>query len=144
MRIRNKKTGEIIRFYDGIPLNGEDYDSLAELTDEWEDYTQKEPLPLEGGMSEKQNDEPLSWEFQNNLGYVSEVGIYAEDKAIEIVDMVGVSSLLKDQIDGDDAVDKVGNYLVRLTTKNRKSIRIDVCKPEVDHSNERANCYTIG
>lgn len=38
MRLRNKKTGEIIRFYDGITLNGEDYDSLAELNDEWEDY----------------------------------------------------------------------------------------------------------
>ena len=37
MRLRNKKTGEIIRFYDGITLNGEDYDSLAELNDEWED-----------------------------------------------------------------------------------------------------------
>lgn len=37
MRLRNKKTGEIIRFYDGISLNGEDYDSLAELNEEWED-----------------------------------------------------------------------------------------------------------
>lgn len=66
------------------------------------------------------------------------------DKAIEIADMVGVSSLLKDQIDGDDVVDKVGNYLVRLTTKNRNSIGIDVWKPKVDTSNDRANCYTIG
>ena len=66
------------------------------------------------------------------------------DKAVEIVQMVGVSSLLKDQIDGGDVVDKIGNYLVRLTTKNRNSIGIDVWKPNVDHSNERANCYTIG
>ena len=42
MRLRNKKTGEIIRFYDGITLNGEDYDSLYELNEEWEDV--KEPL----------------------------------------------------------------------------------------------------
>lgn len=66
------------------------------------------------------------------------------DKAVEIVQMVGVSSLLKDQIDGGDVVDKIGNYLVRLTTKNRNSISIAVWKPQVDHSNERANCYTIG
>jgi len=84
MKLRNKKTGEIIRFYDGITLNGEDYDSLAELNEEWEDCAQKEPLPLCGGMSDGQNDEPLSWEFQNNLGYVGEVGIYAEDKEVGI------------------------------------------------------------
>lgn len=41
MKLRNKKTGEIIRFYDGITLNGEDYDSLAELNEEWEDCPQK-------------------------------------------------------------------------------------------------------
>ena len=44
MKLRNKKTGEIIRFYDGITLNGEDYDSLAELNEEWEDYMPKAPL----------------------------------------------------------------------------------------------------
>ena len=44
MKLRNKKTGEIIRFYDGITLNGEDYDSLAELNEEGEDYEPKEPL----------------------------------------------------------------------------------------------------
>lgn len=44
MRLRNKKTGEIIRFYDGISLNGEYYDSLAGLNEEWEDYTPVEPL----------------------------------------------------------------------------------------------------
>jgi hypothetical protein len=35
-------------------------------------------------MDEKQNDKPLSWEFQNNLGYVGEVGIYAENKEVRI------------------------------------------------------------
>ena len=43
MRLRNKKTGEIIRFYDGITLNGEDYDSLYEINAEREDY---EPVEL--------------------------------------------------------------------------------------------------
>ena len=66
------------------------------------------------------------------------------DKAVELVGMVGVSSLLKEQIDGDDVIDKVGNYLICLTTKNRKSIGIDVWKPKGDHSNDWANCYTLG
>ena len=35
-------------------------------------------------MSEKQNDERLSWEFQNNLGYVGVVCICAEDKEVRI------------------------------------------------------------
>lgn len=35
-------------------------------------------------MREKQNDEQLFWEFPNNLGYVGEVGIYAEDKEVGI------------------------------------------------------------
>ena len=35
-------------------------------------------------MSEKQNDERLSWEFQNNLGYVGGVEIYAKDKEVAI------------------------------------------------------------
>lgn len=52
------------------------------------------------------------------------------DKAVEIVDMVGVRNLLKEQIDGDDVIDKVGDCLVYLTTKNRTSIGIDVWKPK--------------
>ena len=35
-------------------------------------------------MSEKQNDKPLSWAFQNNLGYVCGVEIYAKDKKVGI------------------------------------------------------------
>lgn len=52
------------------------------------------------------------------------------DKAVEIVEQVGVSSLLADQIGGDDVIEKIGSSLVRLTTKNRKSIGIDVWRPE--------------
>lgn len=35
-------------------------------------------------MKEEQNDKPLSWEFQNTLGYVGGVNIYAEDKEVGI------------------------------------------------------------
>lgn len=66
------------------------------------------------------------------------------DKAVKIVAMVGVDNMLKNQIDGDDSLVGFEDSMIYLTTKNRKSIGIDVWKPEVDHSNERANCYTIG
>lgn len=56
MKLRNKKTGEIIddvqyRNYSlpngfGFRMNGKEweYHSLAELNEEWEDYEEKEPL----------------------------------------------------------------------------------------------------
>ena len=59
MRLRNKKTGEIVEplstgpidlyFYPNEYKGGDDieretYQSLAELNDEWEDYKPKEPL----------------------------------------------------------------------------------------------------
>ena len=30
------------------------------------------------------NDNPLSWEFQNNLGYVGGVDIYKKDKEVDM------------------------------------------------------------
>lgn len=53
MKLRNKRTGEVVvevnkiglvwnRF--GMPADIGQYDSLAELNEEWEDYTPKEPL----------------------------------------------------------------------------------------------------
>lgn len=44
MRLRNKKTGEIISCYRSLILNGKDYTSLAELNEDWEDYEPKVPL----------------------------------------------------------------------------------------------------
>ena len=35
-------------------------------------------------MKHKETDEPLSWEFQNNLGYVGGVNICAKDKKVGI------------------------------------------------------------
>lgn len=35
-------------------------------------------------MSEKQNDEPLSWEFQNELGYLCGIDICTKDKRVGI------------------------------------------------------------
>lgn len=50
MKLRNKKTGEIIEGKIEIPSYGEyawrqyNFDSIAELNKDWEDYTPKEPL----------------------------------------------------------------------------------------------------
>lgn len=54
MKLRNKKTGEIVNrwfvaceYKDGARFSVADkpvFDSLAELNEEWEDYTPKEPL----------------------------------------------------------------------------------------------------
>lgn len=59
MKLRNKKTGEVVEAFEGGPidlyfyLNGhkggdefdrKTYNSLSELNDEWEDYAPKEPL----------------------------------------------------------------------------------------------------
>lgn len=43
MKLRNKKTGEIIESFDTY-LWDYRYSSLAELNEEWEDYTPQEPL----------------------------------------------------------------------------------------------------
>ena len=53
------------------------------------------------------------------------------DKAVEIVGRVGVNNMLKDQINGDDIIVRAGDCAVFLTTKNRKSIGIDVWKPRM-------------
>ena len=50
MKLRNKKTGEIIYgkieipFYDEYVWRQYNFNSLAELNEEWEDYTPQEPL----------------------------------------------------------------------------------------------------
>ena len=53
MKLRNKKTGEVVVEINkiglvwnkyGMPAEIGQYDSIAELNEEWEDYTQKEPL----------------------------------------------------------------------------------------------------
>ena len=66
MKLRNKKTGEVVvevnkiglvwnRF--GMPADIGQYDSLAELNEEWEDYAPKEPLIKDGDA----RDAVFSW-----------------------------------------------------------------------------------
>lgn len=52
MKLRNKKTGDVVEIYRiglvwnvyGMPAEIGQYNSLAELNEEWEDYEPKEPL----------------------------------------------------------------------------------------------------
>ena len=52
MKLRNKKTGEVVEINKiglvwnkyGMPAEIGQYDSIAELCDEWEDYKPQEPL----------------------------------------------------------------------------------------------------
>lgn len=66
MKLRNKRTGEVVvevnkiglvwnRF--GMPADIGQYDSLAELNDEWEDYKPTEPLINDEGA----RDAVFSW-----------------------------------------------------------------------------------
>ena len=79
MRLRNKKTGEVVEAFEGGPidlyfyLNGhkggnefdrKTYQSLSELNDEWEDYVQKEPLIKD----EKVRKAVRAWAEANGIG----------------------------------------------------------------------------
>lgn len=44
MKLRNKKTGEIKEWQKVGAIDSAEYNSLAELNDEWEDYKPVEPL----------------------------------------------------------------------------------------------------
>ena len=79
MRLRNKKTGEVVEAFEGGPidlyfyLNGhkggnefdrKTYQSLSELNDEWEDYEPKEPLIKD----EKVRKAVRAWAEANGIG----------------------------------------------------------------------------
>ena len=44
MKLKNKKTGEIVEVFKGGPIDLYFYHSLAELNEDWEDYIPAEPL----------------------------------------------------------------------------------------------------
>lgn len=81
MRLRNKNTGEIgvLNYYDGkiqvvlmdAPLCGNsvlgEYETLAELNNDWEDYATKDPLIKD----EKIRKAVRAWAEANNITQVS-------------------------------------------------------------------------
>lgn len=76
MRLRNKKTGEVVELFERGPIdlyfypNNKDlidrktYQSLAELNSEWEDYAPKEPLIKD----EKIRKAVRAWAEANGIG----------------------------------------------------------------------------
>lgn len=44
MKLRNKKTGEVVEAFEGGPVDLYFYHSLAELNADWEDYVPAEPI----------------------------------------------------------------------------------------------------
>lgn len=44
MKLRNKKTGEVVEAFKGGPIDLYFYHSLAELNADWEDYVPAEPI----------------------------------------------------------------------------------------------------
>lgn len=76
MKLRNKKTGEVVVEINkiglvwnkyGMPAEIGQYDSITELCEEWEDYKPKEPLIKD----EKIRNAVRAWAEANNITQVS-------------------------------------------------------------------------
>ena len=100
MKLRNKKTGEIIiptdytfaTYDDGIRYGHHVYNSLAELNEDWEDYTPAEPLIKDPKIRKavrawaEANDYPKTMElYYNAPNFVlrSDISTIEFDKEIE-------------------------------------------------------------
>lgn len=114
MKLRNKKTGEIIRFYDGIALNGEDYDSLAELNEEWEDYEGPEEIwYIDWKGDVRSADIDNTWEDEKRIGNYFET----KEEAKKAVEKLKAWKRLKDKGFRFDLWDyDGGNYQERIKT----------------------------
>ena len=102
MRLRNKKTGEVVEsfkrgpidlyFYPneykgGDEIERETYQSLAELNSEWEDYAPKEPLIKD----EKIRKAVRAWAEANGVGVV----LYKEDDYRFYADDTEIGSMIE-------------------------------------------------
>lgn len=117
MRLRNKKTGEVFEsfkrgpidlyFYPnehkgGDEIERETYQSLAELNDEWEDYTPKEPLIKD----EKIRKAVRAWAEANDISqqiqfdrYTS--GFSASDAGHNFLSMISFDGFVFNCADGE-------------------------------------------
>ena len=100
MKLRNKKTGEIIEKYpDRFVINsGEQirqYDSLAELNEDWEDYEE----PIQAYYIDYQGDIHVASAKDNNWSLERIIGNYFETKeeAEEAVEKLKAWKRLKDR-----------------------------------------------
>ena len=115
MRLKNKKTGEVVEAFEGGPidlyfyLNGhkggnefdrKTYNSLSELNDEWEDYAPKEPLIKD----EKIRNAVRAWAEANDISqaqfdrYTS--GFSASDDGHNLLSMISFDGFVFMFVDG--------------------------------------------
>ena len=115
MRLRNKKTGEIVEplssglidlyfylnKYEENEVDRKTYQSLAELNSEWEDYTPKEPLIKD----EKIRKAVRAWAEANEISqaqfdrYIS--GFSASDDEHNILSMISFDGFVFMFVDGE-------------------------------------------
>ena len=115
MKLRNKKTGEVVESFKSGPidlyfypserdekdtLDRKTYKSLAELNDEWEDYKPKEPLIKD----EKIRKAVRAWAEANEISqaqfdrYIS--GFSASDDEHNILSMISFDGFVFMFVDG--------------------------------------------
>ena len=116
MRLRNKKTGEVVESFKrgsidlylypnehkgGDEIERETYQSLAELNEDWEDYEPKEPLIKD----EKIRKAVRAWAEANEISqaqfdrYIS--GFSASDDEHNILSMISFDGFVFMFIDGE-------------------------------------------
>ena len=115
MRLRNKKTGEVVESFDGGPIdlyfypNGREdkdtfdrktYDSLAELNADWEDYEPAEPLI----KHEKIRKAVKAWAEANEISQAKfdrrMSGFSASDAGHNFLSMISFDGFVFDLVDG--------------------------------------------
>ena len=112
MKLKNKKTGEVVELFERGPIdlyfypNNKDlidrktYQSLAELNADWEDYTPKEPLIKD----EKIRKAVRAWAEANEISqaqfdrYIS--GFSASDDGHNILSMISFDGFVFMFVDG--------------------------------------------
>lgn len=113
MKLKNKKTGEVVELFERGPIdlyfypNNKDlidrktYQSLAELNSEWEDYASKEPLIKD----EKVRKAIRAWAEANEISqaqfdrYIS--GFSASDAEHNILSMISFDGFVFMFVDGE-------------------------------------------
>lgn len=101
MKLRNKKTGEVVEAFKGGPIDLYFYHSLTELNADWEDYTPKEPLIKQ----EKIRKAVRAWAEANEISqaqfdrYTS--GFSASDAGHNFLSMISFDGFVFMFVDGE-------------------------------------------
>ena len=118
MKLKNKKTGEIFDYrptlqrWNGPIVNRCNYNSLAELNAEWEDY--EEPKTLGWRIDEYNEPEEIGFGFSlEELEYLKEIGLWfkTEEEAKKAVEKLKAWKRLKDTYHIRFALDFIKNNI---------------------------------